>query len=135
MVGVEIARRVRGLRVLIVEDEVLISMLLEEILAELGCEVVGTPATVAAALDIIDRTELDAATLDCNLAGEDSDPVAVALAERGTPFVFATGYGGAGIGPAWARIPRLLKPFTKNQVAAALAMVVADRPGPVSGVA
>ena len=102
MVGVEIARRVRGLRVLIVEDEVLISMLLEEILGELGCEVVGTPSTVAAALDIIDRTALDAATLDLNLAGEDSDPVAVALAARGTPFVFATGYGGAGIGPAWA---------------------------------
>jgi CheY-like chemotaxis protein len=135
MAGVEVARRLKGLRVLVAEDEILISMLLEEMLAELGCEIVGAASTLSVALDMVDRSEPDVAILDLNLAGENANPVAVALAARGTPFVFATAYGGAGIGPAWNHVPRLLKPFTKNQVAAALALVVTAHPGSMSGIA
>jgi CheY-like chemotaxis protein len=100
----------RGLRVLVVEDEVLIAMYLEDILLELGCEVIGPASTVSEALDLAARSKLDAATLDVNLGKETVYPVAEALEQARIPFVFVTGYGAAGLSETYARYPAIKKP-------------------------
>ncbi len=86
-----------GLRILVVEDEVLIMMLLEDLLQELGCEVVGPASSVAQALALVATERPDAAVLDVNLGKELVYPVANALKQAGVPFVFVTGYGQAGL--------------------------------------
>jgi CheY-like chemotaxis protein len=83
----------RGARVLIVEDEAMLSLNLETILRDMGCVVAGTADKVDAALEIARTTEFDVALLDVNLNGRRVDPVAEALRARGTPIVFTTGYG------------------------------------------
>jgi len=83
-----------GRRVLVVEDEMMTLMLIEDMLADLGCESVATAATAEQALALIDKQVFDAAMLDMNLNGEKSHAVADALAARGVPFVFSTGYSG-----------------------------------------
>ena len=86
-----------GLRILVVEDEAAISLLLEDMLLDFGCEVIGPAARLAAALDAVSKEQVDLAILDVNVAGEPIYPVAEALAQRSIPFVFSTGYGSAGI--------------------------------------
>jgi CheY-like chemotaxis protein len=84
----------RRLRVLVVEDEGLVAMLLEDMLDELGCEVAYSAATLADAMLWLDHGgEADAALLDVNMRGEDVWPVADALNARRTPFAFTSGYG------------------------------------------
>jgi two-component SAPR family response regulator len=103
--------RLKGLRVIVVEDETLVAILLEDMLLELGCEVVGTAHRVARALDLLQQSEPDAAVLDVNIAGDEVYPVAEVLAERSIPFVFATGYGARGLRDAWRDRPIVQKPF------------------------
>jgi CheY-like chemotaxis protein len=81
-----------GHRVLVVEDEMLVLMMIEDMLADLGCDCVTAAATIDQALALIDGQSFDAALLDVNLNGKNSHLVADALAERGVPFVFSTGY-------------------------------------------
>ena len=108
-------------RILIVEDEPLISMMLEDFLDILDKQVAGTADTVDAALAVIDGGSVDAAILDLNLrAGEKSTPVAEALAGKGIPFVFATGGSDDGVDARFRDRPRLQKPFTMDGVARAL---------------
>ncbi len=84
----------KSLRILVVEDEGLVAMLIEDMLDDLGCEVACSAASVAKALQwLAEGGEADAALLDVNLGGETVWPVADALAARGTPFAFTTGYG------------------------------------------
>ncbi len=84
-------------RVLVVEDEALIAMMLSDDLAEAGATVIGPAASVGTALQLIEQAAgdggLDAAVLDLNLGGEMVKPVADHLAAHGVPFLFATGYG------------------------------------------
>ena len=80
-----------GRRILIVEDEMLLLMTIEDVLADLGCETVISASTVDKAIGLIDRQVFDAAVLDMNLNGTSSHAVAEALAARGVPFVVATG--------------------------------------------
>ena len=80
-----------GVRVLVVEDEFLIAMLLQEMLESAGCVISGPIPRLAEALDAAAGGTYDAAVLDVNLAGERVDPVAHALARRDIPFVFVTG--------------------------------------------
>ena len=87
------APRAAGLRVLLVEDESMVALLLEDMLAELGHEVVGPVARLDKALEMAQRQALDVALLDVNLNGKEIYPVAEALAAREVPFVFVTGYG------------------------------------------
>lgn len=116
-----------GYRVLVVEDDEIISMLLEDMLADFGCEMVGTAARVDKALGMIGATAaIDVAVLDVNLHGMRSDPVADALAACGIPFVFSTGYGGGWISDAHRDRPVLQKPFNQADLAAALARLLAD---------
>ena len=84
----------RGLNVLVLEDEAVIAMLLEDMLVDLGCKVVGPAAKVAEALQLVRSEQIGAALLDLNLGrGETGYPVADALAARAVPFAFVTGYG------------------------------------------
>ena len=118
-----------GRRVLIVEDESLVAMLLETILEDMGCVPVGPAATVEEGLQVAGGDEpLDAALLDVNVAGKQVFPIAEALKARGVPFVFSTGYGEGGLPDEWRGQPTLQKPFTEAAVRDALmnAMGLAD---------
>jgi CheY-like chemotaxis protein len=98
-------------RVLIVEDDVMIRMLIEDMLVDLGFAVAGQAAKVYEALAAVKNTDIDVAILDINLSGETTGPVAEALAAQGTPFVFATGYGEHGLPEQFRDRPLLKKPF------------------------
>ena len=113
----------RGARVLIVEDAVLLALELETGLSDAGAEIVGPAYELEEALALLDR-EIDAAVLDANLNGHSVTPVAEALAARGVPFVFATGYGDAGGAPSGFDVPIIRKPYDVTQVAAAVAAVL-----------
>ena len=82
-------------RIMIVEDEALVAMMVEDLLGDLGCEVAGSFGAVGEALIWLDgsQADLDGAVLDVNIGGEMVFPVADALRLLGVPFVFATGYG------------------------------------------
>lgn len=80
-------------QVMIVEDEPIISMVLEDMLDELGCQVVGSASSVASALELLDGISIDFAILDVSLRQENSFPIAEALIARGVPYFFSTGYG------------------------------------------
>ena len=105
-----------GLRILVVEDEAAISLLLEDMLLDFGCEVIGPAARLSAALDAVAREHVDLAILDVNVAGEPIYPVAEALAQRSIPFVFSTGYGSAGIRDTFRDRPVLQKPFAQHDL-------------------
>jgi PAS domain S-box-containing protein len=121
-VSVQQPIQVRGLKVLIVEDALLLALELEAGLTEAGAEVVGSAADVGEAMRMADLP-IDAAVLDANLNGASVLPVAQALAARGVPFVFATGYGDDKMLPAGFDAPVIRKPYDVTQVAAALSEV------------
>ena len=113
----------RGARVLIVEDAVLLALELETGLSDAGAQIVGPAYELEEAMALLDQ-EIDAAVLDANLNGRSVTPVAEALAARGVPFVFATGYGDAGGAPSGFDVPIIRKPYDVTQVAAAVAAVL-----------
>jgi CheY-like chemotaxis protein len=110
-----------GRRVLVVEDEMMIAMLVEDMLAELGCSVVGPAHGLDDALELA-RTELglDVAVLDVNLGGQPVFAVADALREKGVPAIFSTGYGDAGLREIDRGSQVLQKPFRAGDLARAL---------------
>jgi two-component sensor histidine kinase len=110
-----------GRRVLVVEDEVMVAWTLEDMLAELGCTVVGPAVRVDQALAMIETEAVDAVVLDVNLNGEKSYPVADALAARGVPFVFSTGYNKNNLLTGYRAFPMLQKPFNRAKLGGALA--------------
>jgi CheY-like chemotaxis protein len=103
-------------RVLVVEDEMLIGMLLEDMLADMGYTVVGIIPRVNEALAAAQREAFDFAILDVHLNGQAVFPVADVLVERGIPFVFATGYGERGLPDQYRSRPILQKPFAKDDL-------------------
>lgn len=108
--------------ILVVEDEPLIAMMIEDFLDILGKDHAGTAESVAAALEIIAGGGVDAAILDVNLSGgEQSWPIADALAAAGVPFILATGGSGDMVVEAYRDRPVLAKPFTMDAVEQALA--------------
>lgn len=117
-------RPFEGVRVLVVEDEPLVAMLLEDMLSDLGCTVVAVAGTVAEAVGHASGAALDAAILDVNLGTQSSGPVAEALSARAVPFIFATGYGESGVPEAFRGRPALQKPYGMQDVARLLAQVV-----------
>jgi CheY-like chemotaxis protein len=98
-------------RVLIVEDEPLIAMLVQEWLEDLDCQTIGPASSVGEALDLLGATQLDGAILDVSLGKEDSFPIADELKKRSIPFAFATGYAIDGLQPRFSDAVVLAKPF------------------------
>ncbi len=113
-----------GLRVLVVEDESLVSMLLEDVLEDWGCEILGPAAHLAAARDLVLRNRPDGAILDVNLGGEPVYPLVELLEERHIPFLFVTGYGRATIAECFRRHPVLAKPFRPAELHDVLAALL-----------
>ncbi len=110
----------KALRVLVVEDEGLVAIMLEDLLEDLGCEIAGSVGSVRAALDWVGGGgSADFALLDVNLAGEPVFPVADALRARGVPFAFATGYG-ENHDPRFKDAPLLGKPIRQERLEALL---------------
>lgn len=108
-------------RVLVVEDEVMIAMMVEQMLAEIGYETVGPGLRLGQAVALAETEAMDAAVLDVNLGGDRSFPVAEVLRRRGVPFVFATGYGSAGLDESYRGTIVLRKPFERAELERALA--------------
>jgi CheY-like chemotaxis protein len=102
--------------VLVVEDELLVAMLIEEYLLDLGYEIVGPVMRLGPAIEIAQVAEIDFGVLDINLAGEQSFPVADVLRQRGIPFIFASGYGSAGLVERFETVAVLQKPFEATQL-------------------
>ena len=117
----EPGHRASGLRVLLVEDENLVALLLEDMLAELGHTVVGPVARLDKALETAQRDAFDAAILDVNINGEEAYPIAEVLASRGIPFVFSTGYGKQSLRAPYTDRPALQKPFERRDLQRILA--------------
>lgn len=111
-------RLLAGRRVLVVEDEMMVLMMIEDMLADLGCEAVTVAATVDEALTLIETQVFHAATVDLNLNGEDSYAVADALIAGGVPFVFSTGT--TALRDSYRDHPVLKKPYSDKKLAEAL---------------
>ncbi len=118
-----------GFRVLVVEDEALISMLIEDMLADIGCKCVDVAASVEGAMEALTKAEPDFAMLDINLNGKRSFPVADFLRSREIPFVFLSGYGSRGLGESYADAKVLQKPFQLGDLETALEDALSSVPG------
>jgi CheY-like chemotaxis protein len=119
-VEAERVKQSSGLKVLVVEDEMLVAMLVESMLVELGHSVIGPVGWLDKAVPLAEREELDFAVLDLNINGGKAYPVAAALEGRGIPFIFATGYGRAGLAAPYEDHPTLQKPFRVEDLRAAI---------------
>lgn len=112
-------------RVLVIEDEALVAMLVEDALLDAGFQVLGPAATVEEAFRFLEGERPDAVVLDLNLAGETSTPVADLLAARGIPYVIATGYGASGLPPGHQNAMVLAKPYDPGELIAMLGRLCA----------
>jgi CheY-like chemotaxis protein len=110
-------------RVFVVEDEVMIRMLLEDMLADLGYGVAASAGGLEEAIALARDSDFDLAILDVNLNGHSVYPVADVLEQRGVPFVFSTGYGERGLPEPYRGRPTLQKPFQLENLDKALATI------------
>lgn len=117
-----------GMRVLLVEDEMMLAMMAEDALTELGCSVISA-SRVSKALALAKNEFFDVALLDVNVAGEEVYPVADALILRSVPFVFATGYGQGGLRHRYRTRRALEKPYRHEDIGLALAEAMAGNVG------
>lgn len=123
--GAVIDEKLAGLRVLIVEDESLVTMLIEDTLADIGCVVADVASKLEEAIEKASSLDFDIAILDVNLNGDQTYPIAEELARRGIPLVFATGYGAAGLPEQFRAAPILAKPFQQSDLERALTEALA----------
>lgn len=111
-------------RILIVEDELLVAMNLEDLLIEMGHEVVGLASHMSEAMEFARESDFNFAALDINIAGTPSFPVADILRERGIPFIFTSGYGAAGLVDGYRDEIMLQKPYGYREVGRSIARAV-----------
>jgi CheY-like chemotaxis protein len=116
-----------GKRILVVDDEAMIRMLLVYMLSELGYTIAAEAARVEEALEAALNADFDVAILDVNLQGQTISPVAEAIAERGRPFVFATGYNEYGLPEGFRDRPMLRKPFQMDGLCRTLETAMAAK--------
>lgn len=109
------------IRVLVVEDEFLIALDIEGVLAQAGIAVIGPVGTVAEALAAVDSETMNGALLDAHLGGEPVGCIADALKAKAIPFAFVSGYGPEQLPPAHRDAPLVRKPFTGDDLLAAVA--------------
>lgn len=116
-----------GRRVLLVEDEAMIAMLVEDMLEDLGHDLATVATRLEEALAAAMTETIDVAILDLNLGGVLTYPVADVLRERGIPFIFATGYGSGGLKEAYSDWPTLQKPFNQEALGRAITAVLVSK--------
>jgi|EndMetStandDraft_7_1072992.scaffolds.fasta_scaffold54977_1 DNA-binding response OmpR family regulator len=114
-------------RVLIVEDEMLIALMLQDMVADAGFAVEGIATSLLAGIDLARKADVHLAILDINLNGEEAYPIADILRARGVRLIFSTGYGAASLRPEYEFIPKLVKPYEQANLAAAIRAAF-DRP-------
>jgi DNA-binding response OmpR family regulator len=124
MTSTEQQSRFAGVRILLVEDETVVSFLIEDMLKELGCANIWHARGVDQAIAILRDRQPDAAVVDVNLAGEPGYPIAEQLESARIPFLFATGSGRYGMPEQWASKPTIEKPFRYDALAQALASLL-----------
>jgi DNA-binding response OmpR family regulator len=112
-------------RILLVEDEPMIAFALEDMVLELGYDVVGPAHRLNEALELAREADFNAAVLDVNLNEEPSFPIADLLRERGIPFLFATGYAEGGVGWNGGQATVIAKPYSLEQLGRALEQLIA----------
>ena len=105
-----------GLRVLVIEDESMVAMLIQDMLAEIRCEVIGVASRFNDAVEKAKSLAFDIAILDVNLNGRHTLAIADSLAERGVAFVVATGYGATSLPESLQKAPILQKPFRQRDL-------------------
>jgi CheY-like chemotaxis protein len=127
----------RGCRILVVEDEMLVSILLEDLLQGGGCEIVGPAARLGRAIDLATTETIDAALLDLNIDRREVYPVAEILAQRAIPFAFVSGYSVGNVRASFRNRPTLQKPFQTEELERVLRLMLSEatprlqnRPGP-----
>src|SRR4051812_5711247 len=114
------ANALEARRILIVEDSPVVAPFTADVLGELGYAVVGPAPNMAAARDLVDGEEFDAAVMDIHIRGERVFSLCDVLSAKGIPFVLTSGYADWQIPDRWQDAPRLQKPYTIDQVQAAL---------------
>lgn len=119
-----------GLRVLVVEDEGAVALLIEDMLEELGCVIAASAAHLSKAHELARSAAIDFAILDVNLDGKLVFPAARALRDRGVPFIFSTGYGAGRIPADLVGYPVLAKPFAINSLRDAIVTATSRKPIP-----
>jgi CheY-like chemotaxis protein len=105
----------------------IVAWLLEDMLADLGCAVVGPAARINQALAMVETETIDVAVLDVNLNGQMSYPIADALAARGVPFLFSTGYDKDRLQDGYRTVPVLQKPYHRAELEDTLAKLLAPK--------
>jgi CheY-like chemotaxis protein len=115
-----VAKDLAGLRVLLVEDEVLACLEVEDLLRGVGCRIVGPAGRLDDALRLAREAELDGALIDLNLAGEPAYPVIDALIARAVPYVLVTGYDMPSVAAPYRGAPHIGKPFAESAVLSAV---------------
>ena len=123
--------RLKGKRIIIIEDEPLVAMDLESMLSDAGCEVVGSAGTLERAEVVVGEPDCDAALLDANLAGHPVDDLAAKLTQRNIPFAFVTGYGREALPHGFRDGLILKKPFSREELLAVVELLVYQTPGVV----
>ena len=119
-----------GKRVLVVEDEMLVLMAIEDMLSDLGCTSISVAGNVERALELVATKSFDLATLDVNLNGRKSYPIAIALTNHGVPFAFSTGYGEHALTEPHRHCIVLNKPYTRPQFIEVINALIDAGPSP-----
>ena len=114
-----------GRRILVIEDSPVVAPFTVDLLEELGCKAVGPAPNMAAARELIENETFDAALVDIHIRGERVFPLCEVLEAKGVPFVLTSGYADWNMPDKWEEQPRLQKPYTVDQVARALADLLA----------
>jgi CheY-like chemotaxis protein len=120
---IEQNRTFEGKRILIIEDSPVVGPYTADVLEELGCRVVGPAPNMAAARELIDIEQFDAAVMDVHIRGERVFTLCEVLESRGIPFVLSSGYADWTMPQKWEDRPRLQKPYTLSDVSAALGAI------------
>lgn len=120
MTDTELSKERPGLKVLLVEDEMMVALLAESMLVALGHQVIGPVGQLDRAVAMAEREDLNFALIDVNINGGTAFPVAAALVARGIAFIFATGYGRAGLAAPFQNHPMIQKPYCFEDLRAAI---------------